>query len=339
MCASEIERGADRIALPVNLRDELLHSLVTLGSPYESIDDLLVSVYAIFAKLPKDMLRKIFRFRADPNASGSLLLEGFPIDEDLPPTPTDGRRSLEKKTFISEASLLGVAQLLGQPFGYLAENDGEIIHNLCPVQSEMSATSSESSEISLGFHTDFNFDKDNPEHPFNVTNPDYIVLICLRADRHGQARTSYAAAQDICKHLTANEVGVLRKPAFQFAASYSFTGTCGADRLWSVPSAVLTGPDMYPEVSFDLLCGVRGLTKEATAILEKLRHICLLSDVSSGVLLKPGDVLLMDNRKGAHARSSFKAYFDGRDRWVQRVYVRRSLWELRKGANQPLRVF
>jgi L-asparagine oxygenase len=161
--------------------------------------------------------------------------------------------------------------------------------------------------------------------PFNATNPDYVVLVCLRADRHGQAGTSYAAVQDMCRHLAANEVAVLRKPAFQFAASYSFTGKCGAERVWSVPSAVVKGPDACPEVSVDLLCGVRALTEEAAAILEKLRHICPQSDVSSVVYLKPGDILLMDNRKGAHARSSFRAYFDGQDRWLQRVYARRSL--------------
>ena len=39
--------------------------------------------------------------------------------------------------------------------------------------------------------------------------------------------------------------------------------------------------------------------------------------------------LLINNRKGVHARSSFTARYDGEDRWLQRTYVRRSLWSIR----------
>ena len=44
--------------------------------------------------------------------------------------------------------------------------------------------------------------------------------------------------------------------------------------------------------------------------------------------LRAGDLLAIDNRRCAHARSAFPARFDGRDRWLQRVYVRRSVWPL-----------
>jgi L-asparagine oxygenase len=41
-------------------------------------------------------------------------------------------------------------------------------------------------------------------------------------------------------------------------------------------------------------------------------------------------MLAMDNRKGCHGRTAFTAYFDGTDRWVERVYVRRSVWDCRR---------
>jgi L-asparagine oxygenase len=50
------------------------------------------------------------------------------------------------------------------------------------------------------------------------------------------------------------------------------------------------------------------------------------------------DLLVIHNRKCAHARSRFEAGFDGRDRWLQRVYVRRSLEGLQCSSSRSFRV-
>jgi L-asparagine oxygenase len=329
----------ERIALTPPEKAGLADALYGLPSPYEDIEEFLLTIYPIFARLPAEALRKLFNFRIDTRAYGALLLENFPTDDDLLPSPSDGKRCRDKKSFVSEACALGIAQILGHPIGYYDEKEGEVIHNLTPVRGEAQATSSESSEVNLGFHTDFNFDKENPGQPFNVVNPDYIVLACLRADRKGEAGTLYADARDICGHLTPAEMEVMRSPQFQFAASYSFTGRCGSERIWSVPSPLLKGSDASPEISIDLLCGVKGMSAEADKVLARIREVCEMPDVASKVHLKPGDVFLMDNRKGAHGRTAFTADFDGHDRWLHRVYVRRSLWEMRRASDNGLRVF
>jgi L-asparagine oxygenase len=331
----------DRLMLSDTTKAALRDSLVELNltSPYNDIETFLVTIYPIFAQLPPDVLLKLSAYRNNPRAYGALLIQNFPQDDNLPPTPTDGGLSRNKNSFISEACVLGVSQLLGQPMGYHDEREGQIIQALCPVKHQAHAPSSESSERDLGFHTDFSFDKDNPDQPFNILNTDYIVLFCLRADRKHEAYTLYADARDICRKLTSTQLEIMRKPLFQFAASYSFTGKCGSNRIWSAPCPLLKGPDEFPEISVDLLCGVRGLTDEALGSLELLKEICGHSDVSTGACLKPGELLLIDNRKGVHARTAFAAHFDGRDRWLHRVYVRRSLWEVRKSSNESLRVF
>lgn len=329
----------ERIALTPPQKAGLADALYGLPSPYEDTEEFLLAIYPIFARLPAEVLRKLFSFRIDPRAYGALILENFPTDDELPPSPSDGKRCLGKQSFASEACALGIAQILGHPIGYYDEKEGELIHNLCPVRSEAQATSSESSEVTLGFHTDFNYDKDNPGDPFNVVNPDYIVLACLRADRKGEAGTLYADARDVCEHLTPAELGVMRSPQFQFAASFSFTGRCGSERIWSVPSPLLKGSDAFPEISIDLLCGVKAMSAEAENVLTRIREVCEIPGVASKVNLKPGDVFLMDNRKGAHGRTAFGAEFDGRDRWLHRVYVRRSVWEMRRASNNALRVF
>jgi L-asparagine oxygenase len=208
---------------------------------------------------------------------------------------------------------------------------------LAPVPQEARATSSESSDVDLAFHTDFSFNPDEPDQPLTHGKPDYIVLFCLRGAREG-GETVYADARDICRHLSPAECAVLRQPLFQFSTSYSFANK-RRDRPWSIPSPVLTGPDLFPEISVDLLCGSRGLTDESRRALDAVRRACAAPDVTRRVSLQPGDLLLIDNRKGAHGRSAFRASFDGCDRWLHRVYVRRSVWELRSQLRRGLRVF
>jgi L-asparagine oxygenase len=327
------------ITLPPRSKAELSDALQGLSSPYDQVEEFLITIYPVFAGLPREILGKLFDFRNNPESYGALLLKDFPVDDELPLTPLDGKRSTDKKTFLTEACALGIAQILGQPIGYHDEKEGELIHALCPVRLEAQATSSESSEVNLGFHTDFNFDKQNPEHPYNTINPDYIVLVCLRRDKKSEAGTLYADARDICRHLSPSDLSTMRLPLFQFAASYSFTGKCGSEKIWSVPSPLLKGDDKFPEISIDLLCGVRALDGEGEKVLNRIRAMCELPDVATKVYMKPGDIFLMDNRKGAHGRTAFSAHFDGYDRWLHRVYVRRSLWEMRSSSNGNLRIF
>ena len=125
--------------------------------------------------------------------------------------------------FISEACVLGVSQILGQPIGYHGEKAGDIIQALCPVKTEAHATSSESSAVELGFHTDFPVStRTTPDQPFHVLNPDYIILLSLRADRDGKAYTLYADARDICKKLTAAQIDIIREAALSVCSLVFF---------------------------------------------------------------------------------------------------------------------
>ena len=44
-----------------------------------------------------------------------------------------------------------------------------------------------------------------------------------------------------------------------------------------------------------------------------------------GIILKTGDLLIMDNRKVIHSRKPFQPKYDGTDRWLQRMLVRKQL--------------
>jgi L-asparagine oxygenase len=325
--------------IPELTRLALRDGFCKIGSPYHDIEAFLVSVYPLFASLPPQLLATLRAFGSNPTAPGFLLVDNCPIDEQLPPPPSDGRRSDMKFTFVSEACLLGLAQLLGEPLGYHAEKGGEIIQNVCPVESEAKQTSSESSAIPLGFHTDFDFDENNPANPYNVTNADFILLLCLFGDPGNEAYTLYADARDLCARLDREQVKILRRPLFQFQTSYSFAQLPGAQRNWCSPVPILKGSERAPEISIDLLCGVRGVTTDANLALRAVEKLCWSEDIAQRVCLQSGQALLINNRKGAHARTAFHIWPGGCNRWLQRVYVRHSLWELRKEIDYAPRVF
>ena len=327
------------VRLDDHVRKSLHDALLRLESPYDQLDECLLSLYVLCGQLPRSVLSSIRSFAIDPASPGCLLIDNLPLDTKLPPTPSNSRRSKLKHTFVSEGCLLGIAQVVGNPLGYHNEKDGELIQNVSPVNSETKKTSSESSEIALGFHTDFDFDEKSPEKPYNLTNADMIVLFCLRKDLEGKAFTLYIDARDLCEALSAEEIRVLRTPLFEFGASYSFTGLGGNSRIWSRPTAILSGPNTCPEISVDMLCGVRGISSEATSALGSLARACGDERIVQRVCLAPGQILLINNRKGAHARTAFNADYSGHDRWLQRVYARRSLWELRERTTAIPRIF
>jgi L-asparagine oxygenase len=66
-----------------------------------------------------------------------------------------------------------------------------------------------------------------------------------------------------------------------------------------------------------------GQTPAACRALEVIRE--LVNETRREVVIEPGSLLVIDNRRCVHARSIFRASFDGRDRWLQRATVVRDL--------------
>ncbi len=60
-------------------------------------------------------------------------------------------------------------------------------------------------------------------------------------------------------------------------------------------------------------------SSRAQQLMDKLRNIAW--EVVEPVRLNRGDMLIIDNRRTAHARSPFSARFAGSDRWIQRAFA------------------
>jgi L-asparagine oxygenase len=317
---------------------ELARAFATCGSLLDNPEPFLASVFPQVSRLPSRLLESLLRLRADPRMPGILLIRGMPLDAVVPPTPTATSAHSGKRTFISEASVLLVGLVLGEPFAYVDEKDGALVQNVFPVPGEARAPSNESSDTDLGFHTELSFSRCRPERPLHEACPDFLLLFGLRGAPHADAVTTLVESDDIRRLLPARTEAQLRLPIYQLRAPYSFTRELGTERPWSGPVPLVHGPPSATTIAFDLACGVRGTTPEAGEALDELRRIVATPDIHCSVRLDAGDLLVMDNRRCVHARSRFQARFDGTDRWLQRVYVRRTLDGLERANTTSFRV-
>jgi L-asparagine oxygenase len=318
---AEAEAVSPSPAIPRLILDDeasraLGRELAALGSPYQDLQGTRRAAFqAVAAKLPGGVLEHLMAMRSEPEIPGALVVQNLPLDRGLPRTPADGGTSNEKNTFVSEGVLLGMASILGQPFSFLSEKDGVIIHSISPVQGREEATAND------GSRSDF---KAHVECAYFELRPDFLLLLCLRPDLERKAGTLVADIRSALRYLSQFDRAMLRQPLFQIQAPLSFVKGLGG-QPWSEPRPVITGPELAPEVCLNLN-GMRAVTPGAQKSLDLLREALESPSVVESVVLEAGDLLVVDNRKSVHGRNPFMARYDGLDRWLQRVYVKVDVW-------------
>jgi len=281
-------------------------------SPYNNYDAFIKQAMLSCFELPINLRNKLVDFKLFKQ-NGYLLISGLPCDHNLMDTPQNHIDVLNKKqTFMSEFWLSVIGSYLGDPFGYLQESEGFLFHNIRPTLNNKLKISSESSEIFLNFHTECAF------HPHM---PDYLLLFCLRSDHDMKAATIFSCLSNFKNDIDDSLEQVLRKPLFKTGVDYSFGNTNtiqGNGRIIPIVSGdkndsiIIFDPDL-----------MQGITEEAKLALQKLETI--VNKHKQEFILKPGEMLVIDNKRALHGRTFFKALFDGKDRWIQRLFVSRDL--------------
>jgi L-asparagine oxygenase len=151
------------------------------------------------------------------------------------------------------------------------------------------------------------------------------LLLCLRGDP--EAKTMLCAIADVLPRLSNEMIAMLRQRRFRTRPDASFLDG-DAEAPFGPAMPVLAGDAARPTFTYDedLMIGV---DEEAQAVLEHLGR--LVHECATEVVLEAGDLLLVDNHQVVHARSPFRARFDGTDRWLQRAFV---VSDLRASADE-----
>jgi L-asparagine oxygenase len=306
--------------------DRLMAKYLGKNNPYNDFEKFYKNCFLASTEFNSKFKSTLFDFKTYGNQSGYFLIRSLPQDKELMNTPNDlSSVLLQKKSFISEFWLITIGAFLGEPFSYAQENNGNLFHNVRPAQEKSQVLSSESSGILLDLHTETAF------HPYC---PDFLLLFCLRNDRDKQAATIVSSIRDIHFDLTDTDIHLLRQPAFRTGIDFSFgsmNGTKGNGPIMPI----LSGDKNDLQMTFDPDLMI-GLNHQASKVLSKLKH--LLDQKKQFILLEPGDLIVVDNSRAVHGRNSFKAYYDGKDRWLQRIYVGRNLHAANKLFNKRERI-
>jgi L-asparagine oxygenase len=241
---------------------------------------------------------------------GIILFKNVKIGH-VPKTPATPYPSSAKESSSKEAvaTLLDYAWMFGHPISYAQEQGGQLLQNIVPVHKTESQQISTSSKVELALHTEAAF------HPYK---PDYVMLLCLRGDEN--AVTTYAHVDDIVEKLDLWVIATLSKEWFTTNIDISFRTKGEKDK--SIPISVLEKTEDGYNFIYDytFVKANDELGRAALEILHKAVQECVQE-----VTLQTGDLLVIDNNKTIHGRKQFQARYDGTDRWVQRILVRKDL--------------
>ncbi|MDQ0674732.1 L-asparagine oxygenase [Pseudarthrobacter siccitolerans] len=267
-----------------------------------------------WAALNQSTRNGVEQFAKGTTSRPEVYVTNLPVDPDLPATPLIGQTTDAVTNTLGEFIMVTFSLALGFPISYRDQRAGRLVHDVYPTSKNAEKVSSQSSSVSLGFHTEMFF------HP---APPDFLILHCLRADPAGKAATSIASLTDIQRQLTVQEIAVLTAPMFAMdLARLHGTYRCeGRPIRHADPRPVFQIIDEHAGgVQFrfepELTTAVGPEARQAMAAADNAAEA-----VSVSGRLEQGGMLLLDNRRAVHSRSPFRANFDGNDRWLRRMMV------------------
>lgn len=335
--------------LTVEISPEELRQMTQLArevaSDFETVEDEpFLEQAAVYAQeLPRGLRSEMNRFRLREPA-GLCLVRGLPVDDGrIGPTPAHWRaKPRPSPTLREDVMFFLLASLLGDPIGWATQQEGYVMHDILPIKGHEQEQLGSGSETLLTWHTEDAF------HPYRT---DYIVLMCLR--NPDGVETTYASMDDV--RLDPELVRVLFQERFTIRPDESHLAR-NRGPLWrdfGAPEAlvrrsctridemnerpeklaVLFGDPAAPYVRLDPYFMEPPGDEEAARALDAL--VAALEERITGVALRPGDVLFIDNFRAVHGRKPFRARHDGTDRWLRRLNVTRDLRKSRESRPRP----
>jgi L-asparagine oxygenase len=227
-------------------------------------------------------------------------------------------------TIAGRAAALAAQSALGlETVSYGSENEGTLFVNLVALPGE--GALAERSIKSMRGHTDavsFPFSgEDDPANPRIAPSPDIVTLVGLRNPR--DVATKLMSLHEILKKLEPGDVLELKKPQFSIRSQRTFVkGTkaaLGAEHVVVAASilADTTDGDIHIRYSHS---SVIAAAEDASAKTASANLELACNDSVRGIALKPGDILLVNNRLSLHGRAEVGEGVGEQSRWLLRTY-------------------
>ncbi len=298
---------------------EVIQPLVKeVASRHSSVEeaDFLDSATTYAQELPRRLRTFLNAFRLR-EPSGVCIISGYPVDDSkIGKTPAQWKKQPGDSFTIEEEVFLSLCgALLGDAIAWAHQRDGLICQDLVPIEEHKGEMLGSGSEQELVWHT---------EDARYLYRGDYIGLMCLR--NPDAVPTTFASIDEV--PLNPDQIEVLFEPRFVFRPDPSHPTDTERET-----APVLFGDSKSPYLRFDPYSMDPPETEEARLATDYL--IQTIDESLTGVALMPGECLFIDNYKAVHGRSSFKARFDGTDRWLKRINIARDLRKSRGVREAP----
>jgi Fe(II)/alpha-ketoglutarate-dependent arginine beta-hydroxylase len=301
-----------------------------ITSQYTSAEDCnFIKDAPVYAhELPRRLRTFLNDYKVLEPAQGVCLVSGYPIDDSkIGPTPPHWESRPEISPALEEEILLVLCgSILGDVIGWATQQNGYIVHEVLPIKEFEELQINFSSKQYITWHT---------EDAFHPHRGDYLVLMCLR--NLDDVATTFASIDMI--ELEQGLIEILSRPHFMIHPDESHSERHKpkqADTLLnsayesinqshSKPEKVpvLFGDPKSPYMRLDPYVMDPPDDDEAQHAFNDMTRAI---DASlSEVVLKPGDILFIDNYRTVHGRQPFKARYDGTDRWLKRINIARDL--------------
>jgi Fe(II)/alpha-ketoglutarate-dependent arginine beta-hydroxylase len=306
----------DRYAID-NLINSNLHDIKKLDW-----EEILNRLSIISCELPIKLIQFIKNFQINIADEDRICLISNLLLENYGETPSKiGLNNIADKnsyeSFKAEILICIITSLLGQIFGWKAEQNSRLVHDIVPLKKHENSQESTGSYQLVHWHTEEAF------HPFSS---DYLGLLCLKNVQ--EVSTTYCSINSL--DLSDSEYDILFEPRFIFNKVSSHKSSSEKDEVYI--KSVLYGDRKRPFIRMDyyFMDVIEG-DSQAKLSLNKL--INLINSSLKKIVLKPGDLLLIDNDLCVHGRDAFIPNYDGKDRWLKRVNITRDIYKSRNKDN------
>jgi L-asparagine oxygenase len=216
-----------------------------------------------------------------------------------------------------EETHLQAIREFAQPFGYLEERDGAIVHDVRPVPGHEEAQSS-LGQAAFDAHSDVAFLPPS-------ARPQFLSLFCI--ENEGRTATLVWDLDRLLAMLPDRVVQLLSQPIFKQIPPLTFQAALGAQPLPG--HRILEGGSVAYSAQGTRAGDGPGSREALQAFEEAIDRA-----EPERVTLEPGSLLILDNLHSLHGRETICGA-----RWLQRIYSRHDLAPLAAGATAERAVF
>jgi hypothetical protein len=265
--------------------------------------------------------RQILRTLTDASASHIVLPDAFRAEliDVATPTAMNVEVLAVKPAQIATISLFAAADL--QPISYASENGGLLTVNIVPQPAGGDdQVSFEKSTKELSGHTDAVYFPSRSEFLAGASSlscsPDFVALACVR--NPALVPTKLALLSDIVQLLSDDDQQELTRRIFIIRPQSSFDLPFASWRL---------GPVLWREDAGTLCCRFSHSKISVDASLypkaaNALRNFSMAVARSyQSFPLKPGEILLFNNKIVVHGRGAIGGEWSPESRWLLRTYA------------------